>query len=64
MSDISIFDDNSLSLWVLQAFAPFAILLTLGYFFKSIDKPKTAKWLFYMALGYTVIILILIFMLV
>jgi hypothetical protein len=60
MSDISFFDDNALFLMGLQLFAPIIILLLVGFFFKSIEKPKTAKWLFYIALGYFIIILLLI----
>jgi len=56
MSDIEIFDSNSIFVLCLLLLAPIGILLLLGYFFKSSEKYKTAKILFILAVIYTLII--------
>ncbi|MGB5553825.1 MAG: hypothetical protein WBM83_04135 [Flavobacteriaceae bacterium] len=63
MSDISIFDDNTLFVLFLLLFAPLAMLLIIAWFFKENNKPKTAKVIFFIALGYVILILALILIL-
>ncbi|WP_084060190.1 hypothetical protein [Cellulophaga tyrosinoxydans] len=56
MSDINIFDGNAVFTIGLVLFSPLGVLLLLGFFFKSIEKPRTAKIFYSLAVIYGIFI--------